>query len=903
MSPPAHIPLIPFLTLQSLLSSGIPHAWPLELFCAQVLDIPELSEAPVRVVCCHRQRVHEFILINCDVTTPAHDTVPLWLRIERHPDSQGVGVLLNKPKPAMDTVRASTDIEALRGQSEPRDYFMFNPHDKPREVLKLKNVAEMCRYFTGHAGDYSLFGANCRWICYVLLECLRESRSCYGGTLFPSGTERPTADVRAAQLAKSHYLKDKHSACCGRQYMVYPNLGAQIARAGMSWTSIAIAKSGQSTDKRDSQHEVLYRTPESVLSPPKSSAVTTDGSSNLGAGVDATDVVQRISSNNVPSSNATESPSRPNKAQPERLGDVSPIPTGANATQTQTPPAADNTPHSPQHHQHTTTPPINHAASQPSGDMSVASHCLSCQCTSHSYTRDVPSNPQNGHTFRSSISEPRRSNVLDLGSRFSSMNIGSEASMSEVSYMRSAEGNIPVSREPSKQYSSCVSHRSISAHPVASHSSASAPANITCNSPGSVCSVHAARIHPETSRPTLPLSTNTGLPQRNSVASMTTQCSGYHGQCSARAEFYDNSPSPPIPRSTRIPTGVNAFDAPDQYHHQRHSQLSCSNSALSTADAPTGCVTYQHRASSTSCTNCSSQDLIGAQECHHARSHPLMGGHTGPSRPIARGAPSPHGRGRPYSTHEISHTPTYQGSQQNHQAHGLPNPRDTRDPYGISGDYLRGPSSLLPRNSGNTDNLHHFQVSHGHTPISPLPLDRNANMSGDHYRFAPPAADLYSIPEGAPQVGPNNLWGFMNELTGASQPLEYNAQSALPNHVQSLHGSNLPLQGNFGHQHPQQSGVVFQESYMSNEAPMSLYSQLEQPARQWTQTVWADQGLGLPLRTDSPGPMEHSQTEGAYILAPGLTAATMPDHRDYMQPQDIIGGSVLGRIAPINPVV
>ncbi|CAE6423240.1 unnamed protein product [Rhizoctonia solani] len=903
------VPLIPFLTPQSLLFSGVPHAWPLDMFCAHILQIPELAEAHVRVVWCHRERVHEFILVNCDVTTPAHNTVSLWLRIERRPDGQGVGVLLNKPKPAMDTVKASTSIEALRGQSESRDSFMYNPHEKSREVLKLKNIVEMCQYFAGHSGEYSLLGANCRWICYVLLECLRESRPCYGGAWLPSGTERPTADVRAAQLAKSHYLKDKHSACCGRQYLSYPNLGPQIARATMSWTSIAITTSSQSTDNRGSQcveQDTLYRTPRSLpesVVPLQPSTLATNGGGNLATEMNAGAALQSPAPpSNVAPSNTTELPPRPSTAQPDRRNDVSPVPTGANATQRpQSSPSTDNINSS--QHQQRTTPPVEHATLQPGGDASIPPHCLGCQCASHSHSRNIPGNSQNGHTLQSSLAESRSSNTSDLSSRFSSMNIGSDMSIPGVIHRQSVGENVSILRVPNSttalnthQCSGCGSQGSFPAQLLASHGMpAPVTANPANNSFSSTCSVPSGRIHTNFSRHTVQPPTNIIPTQRNSMTSMNTQCSGYHGQRSSRVDVRNDSPSSTISHTTRIPTGVNHFDAPNQ----RFPQLSYPTSIPSAADVATGCAAHQHRTSSTAsgCPSCSSQDLTNTQGCHHTHNHP-PGGLPGPSRPMSHNYPSSHGGALPHSTRRLPPTPTHQGVQGNHQAYIHSNSlNSTRDSYLASGNYSCGSNSPIPRKSVNRSTIYHSRSPHDHTRLSSLPLECNADMTGDHYQIASPTVNLYSIPEGASQAALNDQWAFMNGPMDTSLPTGYDAQSVLPNHGQPPHVSNPPVHANIGYPNAQHSGAIFQEPYISNEAPTSSYSQLEQPARrQWTQELWADQGFGLPTRTDSPAPMEYNQTEGAYALAPG-PPVVMLDHRDYTQYWGV-DDSVLEQLPP-----
>ncbi|KAG8732068.1 hypothetical protein FRC11_000814 [Ceratobasidium sp. 423] len=330
MATPVSVPFFPFPTIEYLTQEGASTAsdeWPLTAFCTWGLQVPELSEAPVRQVMCNRQGVHEFILLSCEVLTATDNVVTLWLRIERRPLNQGVGVLLNKSKPAHDTVKASTNLPALRPPCDSRDSFTYSPHENPHEVLRFKHIAEMCRYFTGHSLEYSLLGANCRWICFALLECLRESHPCYGGTWIPSQNQRTAADVRAAQVAKSHYLRDKH-----------PN---SKATAGLA--SIAMANSSQNTHNRGSQYvagqNVIYRTPRSL---PESAVPRRDPSTltgNVGGNFGASTRPQRPSAggapaNNMASSSSTGLPLASSVAQPNRQqNDVSPLPAGANVAQ------------------------------------------------------------------------------------------------------------------------------------------------------------------------------------------------------------------------------------------------------------------------------------------------------------------------------------------------------------------------------------------------------------------------------------------------------------------------------------------------------------------------------------------------------------------------------------------
>lgn len=148
---------------------------PLQLYCPRTVDHAKPRAFPMHLPGRLPVIVLGFILMSCEVPqVPIRDATTLWLRIERRPSHGGVAVLLNKPKPATDTVQVSTTLSALREPCDSRDSISYYPTDRPREPLKLKHIAEMCQFFARQSDRYSLFGANCRWLCYALLECLRE---------------------------------------------------------------------------------------------------------------------------------------------------------------------------------------------------------------------------------------------------------------------------------------------------------------------------------------------------------------------------------------------------------------------------------------------------------------------------------------------------------------------------------------------------------------------------------------------------------------------------------------------------------------------------------------------------------------------------------------------------------
>ncbi|QRW27051.1 hypothetical protein RhiXN_01646 [Rhizoctonia solani] len=717
---PMQVPLIPFLTLQSLLFSGVPHAWPLEMFCAQVLEIPELSEAPVRVLT---------TLFHCG----SESNVVQML---------GVGVLLNKPKPAMDTVKASTNVETLREQCEPRDSFLYN-HNESRPKYSSSRTSLKC------ADTTPGIRANTRFsepivvgFATFLLECLRESRPCYGGTWLPSGTDRPTADVRAAQLAKSHYLKDKHSACCGRQYLVYPNLGS-LAKTTMGWTSIAIANSSQTISNQSPQcteQDVLYRTrslPESVWQ-------------RSGTGIGLVTSLRENSPGATVSKNSALSNSTPSRSEP---GTQNPI--DRNATQIPQPLSASNNIANPPEHQHTTTPPAKNVVSQSSGDVSVTSHCSGCQCAGHAHSQIMSSTPQNGPEPHSSIPDSKAGNALDLSSRVSSMNIGSDTSALRAGYGQSTtdectsatRGRVVPTHRPSLDaqvvalkgaYLLIHYH-----HPVYQAQ--------RCQVQFGIRFILCTRCH-QNAYTLAFINVLFNMPP----VQIQHNCSSRHAQCSPRADLRNNSSSSPAPRMARIPDGANRFDT-------RSTLPSTSMLYFRTLIGEWSYVLH--------CTSAQSIiDMVDARECHHIHNcSPTVV--SAPSRPVSRNHPS-YIRAPSHSSREVPPTPTHHVAQGSYQA-------------------TRAALILRFRETQRTEVAPVLQAPHTHPHALPLPLECNANILGDHYRSAPPTGSLYNIPEGPSQVGLNDNWDAsseswvpINEPMDINISAQYGVQPALSNPVQ-----------------------------------------------------------------------------------------------------------------------
>jgi hypothetical protein len=229
------------LTAQLLLSSP-PERFPLSHFCNWVQQTPEFADAPVRQVECIRSRVHEYILLSCEVTLSTTQSMcTVWLRIERHPSQSGVNVILNKPVAAVDTVQVSTNSTALLDpMCNPRGRFAYTSMNGRSTKLQLRHIAEMCGYFviTDKSSKYAVLKTNCRWICYLLLECLRDCQPCYGGEWIGPRSERAgTTDTQTALEVKAMYLQAKHTSCCGRNYSrasQYSAVGALMAAPNLA---------------------------------------------------------------------------------------------------------------------------------------------------------------------------------------------------------------------------------------------------------------------------------------------------------------------------------------------------------------------------------------------------------------------------------------------------------------------------------------------------------------------------------------------------------------------------------------------------------------------------------------------------------------------------------------------
>lgn len=228
MSVPPFSPMTQLMTPELLISSLVPEKRPLSDFCNWVLHTPEFSNAPVHQVSCNRSGVHDFVLVACRVALSVDATVrTVWLRLERHPSEGGSG-LMSKPNAAKDTIQVGKNPDMLTAGQKyaSRGHFAFYSEDRPATTLVLRHIAEMLLCFTRYSSSYSLFKTNCRWLCYALLECLKQCHQCYGGNWIGSPVQRcdNTTDTRTALEAKDVYLRERHPSCCMYRQSSTPNL-------------------------------------------------------------------------------------------------------------------------------------------------------------------------------------------------------------------------------------------------------------------------------------------------------------------------------------------------------------------------------------------------------------------------------------------------------------------------------------------------------------------------------------------------------------------------------------------------------------------------------------------------------------------------------------------------------
>ncbi|KAG8731925.1 hypothetical protein FRC10_001357 [Ceratobasidium sp. 414] len=230
--------------LEEWLNSPNPAPISLPEFKTEAHKIPVVFEARVKHVSCHRLGIHEYILVHCSVMLPtAQRPIMAHFRLERNPTEKSPRLLSGKSNPAADTIRMSVNTDMLhpKGSWAVRGYFVFNQEDNARQPLKLKHILEMYEYLSQESHKYTIFGTNCRWLCFGLLECLRDCKPCFGGQWFECGRKDsvPKQDTQAAVRAKACYLKEKHAECCNSRPRPSSIMAALVAEA----TNVGIAVS------------------------------------------------------------------------------------------------------------------------------------------------------------------------------------------------------------------------------------------------------------------------------------------------------------------------------------------------------------------------------------------------------------------------------------------------------------------------------------------------------------------------------------------------------------------------------------------------------------------------------------------------------------------------------------
>ncbi|KAH7340621.1 hypothetical protein B0J17DRAFT_327095 [Rhizoctonia solani] len=380
------------------------------------------------------------------------------------------------------------------------------------------------------------------------------------------------------------------------------------------------------------------------------------------------------------------------------------------------------------------------------------------------------------------------------------------------------------------------------------------------------------RIYTDPSNPRRPTSSATSVDssQRNSVGPMVAQRLSCHGRYSSPINPHNGLPAAYISRTKRFSTGSNVPNMP----RQQQSQLSFPTPLPPTADITESYTGYHHRASSlaTDCRSCNHEASVRMQECYHIHNHL-------PSRPTSQDFSFPHaygGASQPRQVHEIPPIPlNHQVVGGNYQGYTTFNPsrNNTEVSYLAPGSYPHGSNSANLRNL----TLYESQAAHNCTQIPSASMRYDANVPDGYYHSTQP--DLYGIPENVPQSDFGSQWDPVSEAMAANLPSGYGVQPILSNHVQPLPSSNPLVHLAFDYPHAQQPETAFKEPHMSGGVP-DLYSQ---PTRQWTKKVWGNQEHGLPMRTDSPTPLEAPSVDGICPMPQDPSGLRrMPDSHDYV---------------------
>ncbi|KAG8711985.1 hypothetical protein FRC08_015170 [Ceratobasidium sp. 394] len=230
--------------LEGWLSSSNPESIPLLEFYIEARKLPTIFEAPVRHVSCHRQGVHEYVLVHCSVTLPNAPERPImaYFRLERNPAQKSVRILSGKPSQAADTVLINRKLETLHQEhsSMLRGHLLFNREDNAPKTLMLRHILEMYECLSRASCKYTIIGTNCRWLCFGILECLRGCKPCFGGQWFKGSRKDtiPKQDNQAAIQAKDVYLKEKHPDCCSLRGGIMSKLVEEATAIGTALTNI-----------------------------------------------------------------------------------------------------------------------------------------------------------------------------------------------------------------------------------------------------------------------------------------------------------------------------------------------------------------------------------------------------------------------------------------------------------------------------------------------------------------------------------------------------------------------------------------------------------------------------------------------------------------------------------------
>jgi hypothetical protein len=162
--------------LSRICSLPRPHVYHTPDFCADVLDIPSLSNARVSIVE-HLQEPrrpwHEYLLLSVINNNDGLDCI--WIRCERSRDTTELPYAF-KPIacPALDNVQISYDAKKLRNEKDK----IIGSLQCGRSLLFVYTL-ELWRIIQDESSMWSLIGQNCWWYCSVNLYLYKKK---FGGT-------------------------------------------------------------------------------------------------------------------------------------------------------------------------------------------------------------------------------------------------------------------------------------------------------------------------------------------------------------------------------------------------------------------------------------------------------------------------------------------------------------------------------------------------------------------------------------------------------------------------------------------------------------------------------------------------------------------------------------------------